>query len=160
MGIFDGFFKGNSEKEKERNFEFESKRLINIIAESMDIINNTKNINTAISRFDTIKEMVNRLRDIKPASSNLSLKMDGYDLLLADGNNSIDIIKNKWMVNFYSFKINSELEKAELLSDKKLKLSQYKKALKIALDSISYLSDSSEIKPMINDIETKIVQIN
>jgi len=158
MGFFDSFFKNNPQKEKEDLFKFESQRLIQIVTDSMDIINNTKNVNTAIGRFDTISQMVRRLSEIKPATSDFKLKLEGNDLLASNGIEFIEDFKGKWILNFFTIKINTELDKADLLSDKKLKVSQLKKALKIALDSISYLPDSAAIRPIIVDIELKITQ--
>lgn len=88
------------EKERQAMFSFEYPRLQQIINESLEIINKTKNIDTGISRFDLIKENIKRLLEIAPKSANLSIQIQGNSIRTTDDIVCIDKAKTAWIHSF------------------------------------------------------------
>lgn len=148
------------EQEKKAKFSFEYPQLQRIINESLEIINKTKNIETALTRFNTIKEMISRLLKIAPKSSNISIQIQRHDISQLDDLPHIDQAKEEWIRHYFREKINIEIKKAELLSDAKFKATQFKKALNINLKSFDYLPDDPEFRQLLLNIEDRIMNIN
>ena len=78
-------------------FDFESPRLIQIIQESIEIINKTKNQGTAMRRFDDIKRTSQRLFEILPVGRSMKYEINGREITRAADLNIIDEEKAKWM---------------------------------------------------------------
>ena len=137
-------------------FQFEYSQLSRIIDESIKIINQTKNIETGISRFDVIKEDVKRIIEIAPQPIKFSISLpENQDLSINTLNdlNKIDETKKIWIRLFFRERITTELQKANLLSDVKLKTIQLKKALNVVLKAIEYIPEDQYIKESITGIE-------
>lgn len=78
-------------------FDFESPRLIQIIQESMEIINKTKNPQTAMRRYDDIKRNTERLFEILPLGRSINYEINGRKI---SGHQDMYIIneeKEKWL---------------------------------------------------------------
>lgn len=78
-------------------FDFESPRLFQIIQESIQIINQTKNPATAIRRFDDIKRTMGRLFDILPSGKTIDIEVNGRKVTAVKDLHIIDEEKEKWM---------------------------------------------------------------
>lgn len=147
-------------------FQIEYSQLARIIDESMKIINQTKNIETGISRFNVIKEDMKRAFEIAPPAMkpplSFSIKLSNdQDYYISSINelNQIDEAKVVWIRSYYKEKIITEFNKSNTLSDAKLKSIQLKKALNIALKAMDYIPEDAYIKESISDIEKKLLSL-
>lgn len=150
-------------EKKKRDFAVEGDRLQQIIHESIKIVVETKNIKTALSRLDTIRDCLSRLLEIIP-SGEVSIKIPNlipYQKITDQAEFSLfTAAKDNYVRKFYNDKINLELLKADSLSDNKLKATQFKKALKVALNALDYLPNDSALRTTISDIESRISATN
>lgn len=147
---------------KQEIFKLESPRLYEIIEESLELIAQTKNLNTAIGRLDLLKDKYKRLLEIAPRSERDHIKLTLPDKKI---NRSIthlkdltffDELKKEYIRNFHMKKIDSELLKAKSLSEPKLKATQLKKALRVVLNALDDLPDDLDIKAIISNIEAQL----
>lgn len=137
-------------------FDFELPQHERIMKESLDIINQTKNVDTAISRFQVIKTSISRLFEIKPPGRNLSVEIRGKIINTTDTISVIDNVKTEFVRNYFVDKIANETKKADGVSDLKTKKKQYKKALNIAHKSLEYIENDEVILGHIQSIENLI----
>jgi len=154
------WFKNKKEQMRELRIKSLVPQVKRIIEESLQIINSTKNIKTGIGRFETIKTMLQRLLNEIPSGevekylpvfSLNNQKVTSYDDLKL-----IDDAKNKWIKEMVFENIERERKKADVLTDKKLKNQQLKKALKEALNGIEFIPDDVYLKTKITEIESEI----
>jgi hypothetical protein len=143
-------------------FEFEKPQLLRIISESVEIIKNTKNFKTALSRFDLVRNHFGRLLALDPSGSPLHISVVQWVSPREVTTHSeimvcMETAKKNYTREFFKQKANSELLKADGLSDGKLKKAQLKKALKAALDGLVYLPNDDEMKNFVLTIEAKVV---
>jgi tetratricopeptide (TPR) repeat protein len=144
------------DRERWQQFSFEYPQLQRIINESLEIINNTKNVETAVGRFDTIKQQLNRLLEIAPDGANLSMGIQGQRIKTMADLNQVDFAKREWIRSFYKNKAEIELKKVALLSSPKLRTTQLKKAINIVLKGIEYLPNDAILQGLIYTIEGKL----
>lgn len=146
------------------SYELDKPQLLRIIAESISIIENTKNLKTALGRFDTLRHMYGRLLFRNPERTPIDILI-GKWVTSHDITTHVEIIenveraKNDYIREFFKTRVHMELLKADSLLDVKLKKSQLKKAMKAALDGLVYLPTDAEIKKLITTIETQITAI-
>ncbi len=144
------------EKKKQMMFSVEYPQLQRIINESLEIINRTKNVDTAISRFDVIKADMQRILEIMPISVNLSMQIQNNNIHSLADLDYVDKAKTEWIKNFFKDKIDIEIQKANLLSNSKLRSTQLKKVLNITLKAIDYIPNDEDIKNIIINIENRL----
>lgn len=108
-------------------FDFESPRLIQIIQESIEIINKTKNPQTAARRFDNIKRNTERLFKILPPGRSINYEINGRKITTSADLHIIDEEKAKWFVEH-----NIALGKSETI--KETALTQWGKVFNRALE--------------------------
>lgn len=135
-------------------------RLKQIIEESVEIINNTKSIKTAIGRFDTIKIMLERVFLIPNIENIISeLKIGDKEIKTKEDIVFIDQARQKWIQDYFESRIQTELDKANALSNSKMRKKLFNKALNIALEALEYDKDNPETKKRITNIEQMITSI-
>jgi hypothetical protein len=78
-------------------FEVETTRLLQIIKESADIVETTKDHRTAMKRFGDINRCATRLFEILPAGNKATLTIDGRNIESTDDLYIIEEEKNRWM---------------------------------------------------------------
>ncbi len=141
---------------KRQQFSFEYPQLQRLINESLQIINSTKNVDTAIGRFDSIKQYLQRLLEIAPEEANVSISIQGHTIRRITELNQIDVAKREWIRVFYKTKADIELQKVNLLSSPKLKTAQLKKALNVVLKGVEHLPNDVILQGIISSIDEKL----
>lgn len=155
------------ENEKQRQvaaYEFEKPQLLRIISESIELIENTKNLKTALGRFDLVRNNYGRLLARDPSGSVLQISVGKWIVSREVATHTeimqcMEMAKKDYIRDFFKEKIDTELLKAKCLSDKKLKKAQLKKALKSALDGLAHLPKDVELKELLARIEGQITSI-
>lgn len=146
------------------SYKLDRPQLLRIISESISIIENTKNLKTALGRFDTLRHMYGRLLFRNPERTPIDILI-GKWVTSHDITTHVEIIesveraKNDYIREFFKIRVHVELMKADSLLDVKLKKSQLKKAMKTAMDGLVYLPTDVEIKKLITTIETQVTAI-
>lgn len=97
-------------------FDFESPRLFQIIQESIQIINQTKNPATAIRRFDDIKRTISRLLDILPSGKTIDIDVNSRKITTTNDLYIIDEEKAKWMEEHKTVGAKDETSRSNVLS--------------------------------------------
>lgn len=166
VGLFIAAFSNKSkpahlthDEQSQLVFSIEKPQRERIINESLEIISKTKNVDTAISRFDTIKENMQRLMDIAPLGQNLTITIHDTAFKVPSDLLLIDKFKTDWVRSFFLTKIDGEIKKANMLSDIKLQKAQLKKALNAALKSFDYMPNDGEFKGLVSKIENRLNSI-
>lgn len=152
-----------SKREKAVAFQCEGPRIAEIIADCVAIIDRTKNLDVALGRFDTLREQYLRLFEITPSNEVIPIIVPGWinrsNITCIEDLSCIDDAKIAYTRDFHNKKIDLELLKAQSLTDKKLKTSQLKKAMKAALDALTNFPDDGKLRVRISEIETQIADI-
>lgn len=147
----------NKNKEQAEKIKFLVPQVQRIVNESLQIINSTENIKTGISRFEIIKTVLKELIDTIPEGEvekyMTEFHINNQNIKSYDDLKIIDNIKNQWLEKIVFSQIESETRKADILTDKKLKKQQMKKALKVALENLDFLPENKMLKTKIADIE-------
>ena len=97
------------------NFDLESPRLLQIIQESIQIINQTKNPQTAMRRYDDIKRNTQRLFEILPAGRKIDFEINGRKIISASDLYIIDEEKAKWIEEQKAEGAKSDILKSDIL---------------------------------------------
>lgn len=149
---------------RKRAYDFESPDLKRIIAESIVIIDRTKTLKVALGRFDTIRNNYGRLLALYPDKSSIELSIGKWVPLqtvtsLSEIMRCTEGAKKDYAREFFTVKVQSELIKADSLTDRKLKTTQLKKALKAALAGKEHLPKDPYINNLITEVESQISSV-
>lgn len=131
-----------------------------IIDESLEIINRTKNVETGIGRFDTIKEHTRRLLELAPAEGTVSLEVNGRALRTLGDLHLLDEAKENWLDDFFKERVETAIRQADLLTDPKLQKAQIKKALSLALKAFEFLPANPRVRERVSEIESRLLTIS
>lgn len=108
MTLFDNLFKSPEEKDREQieeqkrvRWAFEYPQHLRIINESLDLINKTKNVDTGISRFETIKYSLGKILEIAPATIKLGIKIQERAISTKEDLPMIDQARQEWVSLFF-----------------------------------------------------------
>lgn len=116
MGILNWLFGNNQSSNVDMTQKYLSdpqfQNSVRIINESIKIINETKNIQTAISRFEVIKINFERLFNYMPSDHKLNLALGEYEFNTINDLYKIDEMKSE----FLSDKFKDENKKEEVYS--------------------------------------------
>lgn len=107
-------------------------------------------------RFDVLKNNAKRLIEISPIG--ISVYVRGTIICTYDDLELIEAEKDKWVKLFFKDKIVPEIEKADLLSDSRLRANQLKQTIKAAMKAYEYLPDDLEIRHKIAVMESKLAE--
>ena len=134
-------------------------RHIQIIEESTDIINKTKNLATATRRFDTIFNNIDRLKDI-------AVEYQYPDITSPSPVEMEEFYKNekiKFIKEFILEEVNRSIEKAKAVTRKSTKISLLDKSIILICDGRDLLKEVGEVKEFIdkeNEVKRLIEKIN
>lgn len=103
-------------RQQTSSFKYESSRLIQIINESMDIINKTKNPSTALKRFDDIKRSVEDLFNILPSGQSLTVELNKSSINSIRDLYVVDKEKAQWLEDHNKEKAQDDILKSTALS--------------------------------------------
>lgn len=146
-----------TERANEENFKFIHPRSKQILEESVAIINKTKNVETAITRFDTIKKVLSDLLEIVPKSRYFSFTIGDVIFKKMEDIEKLENVKIQWLKEFFKNKTEIEIKKAEMINSPKLKVTQYKKALNQALKAFDYIPEDEYFKEIVIWLDLQIV---
>lgn len=143
------------------SYDVEAPDLKRIITESVVIIDRTKTLKVALGRFDTIRNNYGRLLSLDPANSSIEISIGKWVprqtvTSLSEIMACTEGAKKDYAREFFTAKVDSELLKADGLTDRKLKLAQLKKALKAALAGKEHLPKDPHIYNLVAEIESQI----
>lgn len=144
--------------EQETIYREKAPRIKQIISESVSLIKKTKDIEVALLRFETLREMYQSLLLILPECKEVKAEIPGLvgdRRLFRDSDIDMHVDKGKqaFVTSFFRAKISEEVFKALTCPTEKTRLSQLKKASKTASVGLEHKPDDEELKNIIMSLE-------
>lgn len=143
-------------KTKTKNWETELPIFIKKISKLMEIIKYTNSVNIINKNFINIKKEFTNILSYRP--DNIDMEFNGIIINFLEDIIKMDQIKDDYIKNFLLFKIDLELQKEKIVTQKFLKESLIKKALNFSLKAIEYIPQDVEMRLKIIELEDLLMQ--